>query len=380
MSARVSAKADDMYVNSTIHTCPKGKTGDGIEVIAEGPIPIITLYRALGLALPDTQGSLTPTSARVQLQKLWHKLLGCTTVSPPPPSPKAVKRSPRTEGKLSFPLTAMTHFEAKSPLPQLVPLDESIVARFRHMHEAPFTKRPERHTWSGAEDRVRPSQQVRPGLDTKSPPSGRPVSSFHPTPAARAFGRVQILKRSADEYTSRILPTAEDTVVLFDSKESEKRPPPGFEAIDPVVLKLHLLHHIQREDTSRLEGRTLQAFVNQVIHNEPTLILHKSVPLVEQLVGILRRMGQDGICRISSDGSRFGICMPPGLDHSRLPSVDENNVAEIWLQMSRQLVNITTFAGCVNAISNSYGRWKDCTDRTTRSAAAVIAMINQGWL
>lgn len=216
--------------------------------------------------------------------------------------------------------------------------------------------------------------------DALSPKTNPNTSTYHNS------GDVTMWKRP-------ILYVEDDDTFGLASTTKPHRPPPGFE-MNSKTLREVVERHLRNESASRLEGRTLQAFANQIMNSEPTLTSYKSPSLSNSIIAMIETLVKEGwsfgspgessrsfgSLRLSPDKTRFGIQVPSTVDCLRVPKIDRIEIQEIWTQMHRQLAGITKFTACVNAIANSFPRWKDVSDRDARATAAVIAMIELGWL
>jgi len=101
------------------------------ELTSEGPIPIVTLYRALGLAHPPVPAE----GFESVLAQMWSELVALmkTRQESTPRRPLAIKVDPKLdlpEVSLPSPLTSAT-------LPTLQPMEEGVLQKFRAVASSP---------------------------------------------------------------------------------------------------------------------------------------------------------------------------------------------------------------------------------------------------
>jgi len=312
------------------------ETSGVIEVVKDGPIAIGTLFKIF--EIPDLKAKENETTTQ-RLARMWREFKDFVHV--PKPDIHVVNAPPVKKP------------DEKSITPKLMPLDDDVVTRFQRLHTDENQRR-----------------------ETKS----SKINSIKGHP---------LEVRDDDEGPSRISSESESSQLedgLNPVNAYQGRLPPHKTvkpsepiAYDPAAIRAFLLKHFTSE-ASRLEGRLLQAFVNQVIHAEEALVRHKSSELSNQLVKAIETLACENHCHLSPDKLRFAIQIPSTLDRKTLPIITDITVNEIWIQMSRQLAIITKFTACVNAVANSYAKWKDSSDRDRLAIAAVVKIIESGWL
>ncbi|CAH6418921.1 Hypothetical protein POVN_LOCUS645 [uncultured virus] len=452
MSSRILVGVDDLHFDGINHLAYKELVEGDVEVVAEGSIPIMTLYRALGLPLPKVEASEKSCDTRVRFYKMWLTLKALVTT---------------TERKQREPVSSVddgVDFEYKSVVPVLLPLDKEIVEKFKRLNSdevetPPQPTRTLHPSGVGSGFKIPPppvwntnvelvgrqsySHAVKNGLVLHQTPLVEDDVVFSGVPGVRAPLHIKV----SDELP---LPTEDEDVVLFrkdalrpigpegtssfrkggiqalplrreedvltpsfrkedtgvssfrrvgDAEasssfrkdglqpivpESPRQPPPGFGypvMMDPLLVKPHLLRQYlvdHLKNTTQLEGRSLQAFTNQVIHSEAALAEHKSPALSHQAIRMVQELARKGICKLSPDGTRFSIEIPTLLDRASLPSIDRATMTEIWAQMGHQFAGITKFHACVNAVTNSYSKWKLFHNKDQLATAVVVKLVEAG--
>lgn len=367
-------KCSDIFFDGHNFEDKHAYKADEFEVTEYGSIPVVSLIHALGIDIRTLESNEVRRSASDgcrRLHHLWTNLLIHLQGSITPPV-KAVN-------------SPIDDVDLLSALPKLLLIDDDTVARFRALrsiesskyknnvfkgsepgkgffkkqsdtHEIPPDSkwRSARHNPSWPGGLVIPIES--PPVQEELPPVVKPQITRGPPPGFPCLGS------NAPPPEARKTSDTEETVV------------------DPEYLSAIIVKRLESDSSQRLEGRAVQAFANHLIHAESELVAKKSLALTNQVIRQIVRLSVSGACRLSADKTRFGMQIPFTLEVSLLPTVLTCDLLDLWAQMGNQLGGITKFTPCVNAIVNSFSKWKENPQRDQLATSAVVAMIHSRWL
>ena len=135
------------------------------------------------------------------------------------------------------------------------------------------------------------------------------------------------------------------------------------------------------EIASTLSGRKVNAVAKQINNSYSQLSHHKNVHSIVDIENIIQTLAEEGYIFLNRSKKRFVIELPTDLPEPKLKFIKENLIS-IVTEMSHQLSNVTSFEGAVKVLVNSYSKWAPFDRETRRSYAqsAVYSLLKMRML
>lgn len=358
MNGRVLANVDDQHFDGSTHGPVKKLEQGDIELVKEGPIPMVTLFRTFGLPMPSSLNSADEAQHRVALLQMYNVFKSLILKF------YASQPSTTSDQKLPMPISSSPQ-SSNFVIPPLVALDNATKEKFLRLQSGSSL---ETVSIIASPSPVQPIH--RPGSIMRSSPSAYTLTerkSISSSPSSEALQR----QKMADAFVPGIsqLPKLHNEEVVLRQGESP--------IYDMKMLTELVVKNLSNTDPTQLEGQKLQAFARALVNACSSLTPRRTPHLIDQVISIVKMQEITGKCRLSLDKTRFSIIVPSTINQSILPKIDEATLDDIYSQMSGQIGNIAKFDSCVNAVMNSYNKWKNISpeERKQRATAAVIAFV-----